>query len=152
MAHVPNMIEKTLRYPGCVEYLKVLKSSNFFSYEKIEVNGTMIRPIDVTAKLLFPKWEMKPGDKDFTVMRIIIKGTEGREDVTYQYNLLDRYQDDTISMARTTGFTCTAVANLVLDGKYNRVGISPPEYLGEHFEFVKSYLEARNVKYKIKRN
>ena len=112
----------------------------------------MIRPIDVTAKLLFPKWEMKPGDKDFTVMRIIIKGTEGREDVTYQYNLLDRYQDDTISMARTTGFTCTAVANLVLDGKYNRVGISPPEYLGEHFEFVKSYLEARNVKYKIKRN
>tara|TARA_B100000902_G_C27272271_1_gene896924 strand:- start:222 stop:1325 length:1104 start_codon:yes stop_codon:yes gene_type:complete len=152
MSHVPNMIEKTLRYPGCVEYLKVLKSSNFFSYEKIEVNGTMIRPIDVTAKLLFPKWEMKPGDKDFTVMRIIIKGTEGREDVTYQYNLLDRYQDDTISMARTTGFTCTAVANLVLDGKYNRVGISPPEYLGEHFEFVKSYLEARNVKYKIKRN
>ena len=95
---------------------------------------------------------MKPGDKDFTVMRIIIKGTEEGEEVTYQYNLLDRYQDDTISMARTTGFTCTAVANLVLDGKYNRVGISPPEYLGKHFEFVKSYLEARNVKYKIKRN
>ena len=23
MSHVPNMIEKTLRYPGCVEYLKV---------------------------------------------------------------------------------------------------------------------------------
>tara|TARA_B100000965_G_C19534740_1_gene732799 strand:- start:136 stop:1239 length:1104 start_codon:yes stop_codon:yes gene_type:complete len=152
MSHVPNMIEKTLRYPGCVEYLKVLRSSNFFSYKEIEVNGTMIRPIDVTAKLLFPKWEMKPGDKDFTVMRIIIKGTEEGEEVTYQYNLLDRYQDDTISMARTTGFTCTAVANLVLDGKYNRVGISPPEYLGKHFEFVKSYLEARNVKYKIKRN
>lgn len=152
MPHVPNMIEKTLRYPGCVEYLKVLRASNFFSYEKIELNGTMIRPIDVTAKLLFPKWEMKPGDKDFTVMRIIIKGKEKGKNVTYQYNLLDRYLDDTISMARTTGFTCTAVANLVLDGTYKNVGISPPEYLGKHFDFVKTYLKLRNVKYKLKKS
>jgi saccharopine dehydrogenase-like NADP-dependent oxidoreductase len=152
MAHVPNMIEKTLRYPGCVEYLKVLRASNFFSYEEIELNGTMIRPIDITAKLLFPKWEMKQGDKDFTVMRITIKGKQKGKEVAYQYNLLDRYQDDTISMARTTGFTCTAVANLVLNSTYNRIGISPPEYLGRHFEFVKTYLEARNVKYNVKRN
>ena len=39
MKHVPNMIEKTLRYPGCVEYLKVLRESGFFSYDEIEVNG-----------------------------------------------------------------------------------------------------------------
>ena len=127
MPHIPNMIEKTLRYPGCVEYLKVLRESGFFSYDKIEVDGKMIRPIDVTAKLLFPIWEMKEGDKDFTIMRIIIKGTENGNEVTYQYNLLDRYKDDTISMARTTGFTCTAVANLVVNGDYKRIGISPPE-------------------------
>ncbi len=152
MAHVPNMIEKTLRYPGCVEYLKVLRASGFFSYEKVEVNGTMIRPVDMTAKLLFPKWEMKPGDKDFTIMRIIIKGTENGKEVSYQYNLLDRYQDDTISMARATGFTCTAVANLVINGAYTRIGISPPEYLGGHFEFVKTYLEKRGVKYNVKKS
>jgi len=149
MAHVPNMIEKTLRYPGCVEYLKVLRASGFFSYDEVEINGTMIRPVDMTAKLLFPKWEMKKGDKDFTVMRIIMKGAENGEVVTYQYNLLDRFQDDTISMARTTGFTCTAVANLVVNGEYDRVGISPPEYLGGHFEFVRNYLEERGVQYKV---
>jgi lysine 6-dehydrogenase len=152
MAHVPNMIEKTLRYPGCVEYLKVLRASGFFSYEKVEVNGTMIRPVDMTAKLLFPKWEMKPGDKDFTVMRIILRGTENGKEVSYQYNLLDRYQNDTISMARTTGFTCTAVANLVINGAYSRIGISPPEYLGGHFEFIKTYLEKRGVKYNVKKS
>ena len=70
--------------------------------------------------------------------------------VCYQYNLLDRFQDGTISMARTTGFTCTAVANLVLNRNYKRIGISPPEYLGEHFNFVKGYLEKRGVNYKIK--
>ena len=152
MDHVPNMIEKTLRYPGCVEYLKVLRESGFFSYDEVEVNGNMIRPIDVTSKLLFPKWEMKEGDKDFTVMRIIMKGTENGDEVTYQYNLLDRFQDGTISMARTTGFTCTAVANLVVNGDYKRIGISPPEYLGEHFNFVKNYLEERGVNYKVKKN
>tara|TARA_B100001758_G_scaffold247959_1_gene269196 strand:+ start:22511 stop:23617 length:1107 start_codon:yes stop_codon:yes gene_type:complete len=152
MPHIPNMIEKTLRYPGCVEYLKVLRESGFFSYDEIEVNGQMIRPIDVTSKLLFPKWEMKEGDKDFTIMRIIIKGIEDNKDVIYQYNLLDRFQDETISMARTTGFTCTAVANLVLKGEYTRVGISPPEYLGEHYKFVRDYLAERGVHYKVKKN
>ena len=149
MPHIPNMIEKTLRYPGCVEYLKVLRESGFFSYNEIEVEGNKVRPIDVTSKLLFPKWEMKPGDKDFTIMRIIINGIEDMQEVTYQYNLLDRFQDDTISMARTTGFTCTAVANLVVDGSYKRIGISPPEYLGEHFKFVKEYLQNRGVHYKV---
>jgi saccharopine dehydrogenase-like NADP-dependent oxidoreductase len=152
MSHVPNMIEKTLRYPGCVEYLKVLRASGFFSYDEVEVNGTMIRPVDMTSKLLFPKWKMKDGDRDFTVMRIVIDGLENNEKVTYQYNLLDRYKDGINSMSRTTGFTCTAVANLVLNGDYKRIGISPPEYLGEHFNFVKNYLEERGVNYKVKKN
>ena len=151
MPHIPNMIEKTLRYPGCIEYLKVLRESGFFSYEEIDVKGKKIRPIDLTSKLLFPKWEMKNGDKDFTIMRIIIKGIENGSKVTYEYNLYDKYQQNTISMARTTGFTCTAVANLIVEKKYDRVGISPPEYLGNHFIEVKKYLEERNVNYNIEK-
>ena len=148
MNHVPNMIEKTLRYPGCVEYIKVLRSSGFFSYDEIEVNGNKVRPIDLTSKLLFPKWEMKDGDEDYTVMRIKIKGEEEKHKVCYTYNLLDSYKEDTISMARTTGFTCSAVSNLVLENKYNKVGISPPEYLGGHHEFINNYLKERGVIYR----
>ena len=54
-------------------------------------------------------------------------------------------------MARTTGFTCTAVANLILDEKYNHIGISPPEYLGLHFNYINKYLQERNVNYKFKK-
>jgi lysine 6-dehydrogenase len=151
MPHIPNMIEKTLRYPGCIEYIKVLRESGFFSYDEIEINNTKIRPIDLTSKLLFPKWEMKKGDRDFTIMRIIIKGKEKEKETTYEYNLLDRYEENTISMARTTGFTCTAVANLILDGKYNKIGISPPEYLGNHFHYIENYLHNRNINYKVKK-
>ena len=149
MSHVPNMIEKTLRYPGCVEYLKVLRECGYFSYEQIDIGGAKIRPIDLTAKLLFPKWQMKDGDEDFTVMRIKISGIEKGEKVTYTYSLLDRFQNDTISMARTTGFTCTSVANLILENKFTKVGISPPEYLGDHYEFISNYLKKRSVIYEV---
>jgi len=148
MSHVPNMIEKTLRYPGCVEYIKVLRSSGFFSYDEIEVNGNKVRPIDLTSKLLFPKWKMKDGDEDYTVMRIRIKGEEENNKVCYTYNLLDSYKENTISMARTTGFTCSAVSNLVLENKYNKTGISPPEYLGGFHEFINNYLKERGVIYR----
>ena len=151
MGHIPNMIEKTLRYPGCVEYLKVLRESGFFSYEEIEVNGTKIRPIDLTSKLLFPKWKMKEGDEDYTVMRIKINGIEDGQKVCYTYNLMDSFTDNTISMARTTGFTCTAVVNLVLEKKYNKIGISPPEFLGTHYDEVNEYLKERGVIYKMKK-
>ena len=82
-------------------------------------------------------------------MRIILKGLEKEKHVQYQYNLLDRFQDDTISMARTTGYTCTAVANLVIEKKYTQTGISPPEYLGKHYNYIKNYLAKRGVEYKI---
>ena len=152
MSHVPNMIEKTLRYPGCVEYLKVLRECGYFSYEPVEINGAKVRPIDLTAKLLFPKWQMKEGDEDFTVMRIKISGTENNKQVEYTYTLLDRFKNNTISMARTTGFTCTSVANLVLENKFTKIGISPPEFLGDHFHYINDYLKERDVIYKVSKN
>lgn len=157
MSHIPDMIEKNLRYPGCIEYLRVLRAGGFFSYDEIEVNGQRIRPIDVTAKLLFPQWKLKPGEEDFTVMRIIIEGEEGGKPVSYTYMLTDRFDraTNTISMARTTGYTCTAVAHLVLNGSFTKHGINPPEYVGQHagcFEFVKNYLEERGVVYSISKS
>jgi lysine 6-dehydrogenase len=151
---IPNMIEKTLRYPGCIEYLRVLRESGFFSYEEIEVKGVKVRPIDLTAKLLFPKWKLKPGEEEFTVMRIRVDGEENGKQKSYEYSVLDRTDKatGTISMARTTGYTCTAAVNLVIDKKFDRKGISPPEYLGEeeeNFRFVFSYLADRGVVYKI---
>jgi lysine 6-dehydrogenase len=148
---IPNMIEKTLRYPGCIEYLRVLRESGFFSFEEIDVDGKKIRPIDLTSRLLFPKWQLKTGEEDFTVMRVTITGS-GKK-ITYE--LFDRFDQktNTISMARTTGYTCTGVANLMLEGNFNRKGICPPEYVGEseeNFRFLLTYLKERNVDYRIK--
>jgi lysine 6-dehydrogenase len=154
MPDVPNMIEKTLRYPGTIEYLRVLRESGFFSYEEVDVKGVKIRPIDVTARLLFPKWKLKPGEEEFTVMRIKVSGEENGKYKSYEYSVLDRTEKvtGTLSMARTTGYTCTAVAQLILDGAFGRIGICPPEYVGEkesNFRSIFQYLKDRNVSYKI---
>jgi lysine 6-dehydrogenase len=83
-------------------------------------------------------------------MRLVISGEEEREPVTYTYDLYDEYDPATgaLSMARTTGYTCTAVARLVLEGGYSRKGISPPEFVGctdGCWERVEKYLEERGV-------
>jgi lysine 6-dehydrogenase len=154
MPHIPDMIEKTLRYPGCVEYLRVLRAAGFFSYDEVEVNGQKIRPIDLTSKLLFPKWKLKPGEEDFTIMRIVIEGEENGKPATYTYHLLDKYDraTSTISMARTTGYTCNAVVHLLLQNNFNRKGINPPEFVGDEqgcYDFALQYLQDRGVRYAI---
>jgi lysine 6-dehydrogenase len=155
MQGIPDMIEKTLRYPGCIEYLRVLREAGFFSYEPVNINGVDIRPIDVTAKLLFPRWKLKPGEEEFTVMRIRVEGEENGIPRKYEYSLLDKTDKTTgtLSMARTTGFTCTAVANLVCSGAYARKGISPPEFVGVeegNFLHIMEYLKNRGVTYAIR--
>lgn len=155
MAHIPNMIEKTLRYPGCIEYLRVLRESGFFSYDEIEVKGVRVRPIDVAAKLLFPKWKLKKEEEEFTVMRIRVEGEVQGAEKIYEYNLLDRTDKSTqtLSMARTTGYTCTAAVHLLSSGQFIRKGICPPEFLGEdeeNFRKIMAHLKARGVHYDVR--
>ena len=151
---IPNMIEKTLRYPGTVKYIKVLRETGFFSNDPLLVNGKQVRPLDVTAKLLFPVWELKKGEEDYTMLRVIIKGKENGADKRYTYNLFDRFdkETNTTSMARTTGYTCTAIAKLFSKGKITHKGICPPEFIGvekENFEFILDYLTERGVQYNV---
>lgn len=151
---IPNMIEKTLRYPGTVKYIKVLRETGFFSNEPLLVNGKQVRPMDVTAKLLFPVWELKKDEEDYTMLRVIIKGKENGVDKKYTYNLFDRFDKEThtTSMARTTGYACTAITNLFINGMIKQKGICPPEFISvdeKNFKFVLDYLIERGVQYNI---
>jgi len=149
---IPDMIEKTMRYPGTIDYLKVLRETGFFSYDPVKIDNKEIRPIDLTAKLLFPIWKQENGDADITVMRITMKGIAGGKRTEITYNLYDTYdfERDISSMARTTGYTCTAVASLIMDQKYEQPGINPPEFLGRKaadYAYILNYLKDRKVIY-----
>ncbi|MFN2110140.1 MAG: saccharopine dehydrogenase family protein, partial [Anaerolineae bacterium] len=47
----PFMKEKTLRYPGHINLMRVFRESGFFDAEPLDVGGVAIRPIDLTSKL-----------------------------------------------------------------------------------------------------
>jgi len=150
---VPNMKEKTLRYPGHIEKMAVLRETGFFDTQEVTIKGTRIRPLDFTAEILFPKWKLKEGEADITVMKIIVEGIRDQKALSISYDLFDRYDDRTgiHSMARTTGYTATTVARMITQGLFQRKGISAPEHIGENTRCVKfllSGLAERGVVYR----
>lgn len=154
MPHIKNMKEKTLRYPGHVEYVKVLKESGFFNTKEIEINGNKVSPLDFTSKVLFNEWKLGETEEEITVMRIMVKG-ENADGKTEEivYTLHDEYCRDTntSSMARTTGYTAAAAVNLFLEEKFVEKGVFPPELVGKHeecFHYFLNYLQERNIHYK----
>ena len=154
MNHIPNMREKTLRYPGHINIIRALKETGFLDSEAVTVNGTAISPIDFTSHILFNAWKLDDGDEEFTVMRIIIRGTEDHVSREIIYELYDEYDPvgKTSSMARTTGYTATGTAEMILGGIFTERGVFPPELVGRHqecFDFIIRYLGERNVNYQV---
>ena len=126
------MKEKTLRYPGHANLMRVFAESGFFDNTPIEINGQSIRPMALTSKLFFDKWKLEEGEEDFTVMKVIMEGQKEEKTYRYTYDLLDHYDQKTrtTSMARATGYTCTIVARQLAGGCFSRKGICPPEFIG----------------------
>ena len=150
---IPNMKEKTLRYPGHIEKIALLKESGFFGTDPIEINGVKLRPLDLTAKLLFPLWQLKADDVDITIMKIVVAGIKAGEGTRITWDLFDRYDPATRihSMARTTGYTATTVCRLIRTGRFSQKGVIAPESIGRDeacMDFILNGLAERGVVYR----
>jgi lysine 6-dehydrogenase len=124
-----------------------------FPKKEITVDGKKIKPVDVAAKLLLPAWQLEEGEEEYTVMRVTIQGVKNAKAHKIVYDLYDTYspETNTSSMARTTGYTCTGAAQLLLSGRFTGKGIIAPEMLGANgscFQFLLKHLKERNVFYK----
>ncbi len=150
MKHIPDMKEKTLRYPGHIAFIQSLMQAGFFSETPIQVKGNMVTPLEVTSAILLKQWKLAADEAEFTIMKIIIKG-EGK---TINYLLYDEYDTatQTSSMSRTTGYACNAFANMIANKLFDKKGVFPPELVGDNvvcFDFVMNYLKERGVNYKL---
>jgi saccharopine dehydrogenase-like NADP-dependent oxidoreductase len=145
---VPNIREKTLRYPGHIDLMFMLKQIGFFDESKLK--QCQVSPLDFTSELLFDQWKLEPTDKEFTVMRITVKGRIMGQEEKHIWNLFDEGDSLNSSMARTTGYACTAAVHLLNDGLYTGKGIIPPEHVGANkacFDFLLAYQATRGIKY-----
>ena len=150
-----NMKEKTLRYPGYANKVKLLADNGFFEKEKIDINGQKVSPLEVTARLLFRQWKLEKEEADITVMRIIVEGEKDGKNIRYQYDLHDEYDPASgiHSMARTTGYSAAMAVRLMAEGHFRETGITVPEMLGKnenHVLFILEGLKDRNIIYREK--
>jgi saccharopine dehydrogenase-like NADP-dependent oxidoreductase len=157
---VPMMVEKTMRYPGHIELMRVLRHIGLFSQEPIEVPGAdggkvRVRPLDVISTLMFPQWTYAKGEEDMTIMRITAEGEKSgvREKLTW--DLSDVYDKATqaTSMSRTTAFPCTIMARKVMSGEFRKPGVNPPEFIGMQagmLDSVMTELRNRGIRYEFR--
>lgn len=149
MSHIPNMKEKTLRYPGHIALIQDLIKAGFLDTNKIKINGQLISPIEFTSALLFNQWKLGEAEEEFTLMKITLQ--DAKKIISYTlYDEFDK-KTNTSSMSRTTGYTCTAALSLLIDKLFINHGVFPPELIGKHqqcFEFIMQYLDQRNIHYK----
>lgn len=157
----PTLVEKTLRYPGHAAMMRSFRDAGLFDQEPVQVraaDGThvRVRPLDVTSRVLFPKWAYAEGEADATYMRVIAEGLshEGTP-VRHRWDLYDEFDPRTgfPSMSRVTAFPCTAFLRMIVDGTFSGArgvrGVLPPESVVTEAIGARlmAEMEARNVRY-----
>ena len=144
---IPNMIEKTLRYSGHIQKIIEMRDDGLFNPDVIEE----------TAQSLINEWVPKKTDYDQTIVRLEFKGMKNGNEVSKKYDLLDYYDEENniTSMARTTGYTCSAVAHAILSGDFSKKGVFTMESFADDKNLVQqilNYLSVRNINFSTEIN
>ena len=145
-----NMGEYTVRYKGHTEKMKLLRDASFFSKEVINIKGKEISSFDFSTALLSKVLQFTETDKDITLLKIILEGEHNNRYKKVIYEMIDEYDNltNTHSMARTTGFMAAMCVRLLVNNKFDKKGIFPPELFGQNetiYNYVMSGLEDRNI-------
>ena len=144
---IPNMVEKTIRFPGHIQKIIEMRDDGLFNSDKVKE----------TAKSLINAWVPEKTDYDQTIMRLEFKGMKHGKEVSKKYDLLDFYDEENniTSMARTTGYTCSAVAHAILSGNFSKKGVFNMESFANYKNLVQqilNYLSERNINLKSETN
>ncbi|MCA9783952.1 MAG: saccharopine dehydrogenase NADP-binding domain-containing protein [Candidatus Cloacimonetes bacterium] len=146
---VPEMVEKTLRWPGHYDAIRLLRDGGFLDTTPLPGMPGGPTPLELSARLLLPQWKLEPGEAELTVMRVDVQGHDERGPLLHRWDLDDRTTAAGVSsMARTTGYTCTATLRALAEGLYDVPGISPPETVARNaraFERILALLAERDV-------
>ena len=139
--NVNEMWEKTFRYPGHVEKIKLLKALGWFDEKPVKIGNLDVVPRDIAARLLERKLK-RPEIPDIVAMLIEVEGLKGNKRIRYTYHLFDKYdkKHNVTSMARTTAYTASVIAQLATRKAIVEKGVIPPEKLGMKNQIYRRFL------------
>ncbi len=151
---IPSIVERTLRYPGHIDEMRAMKAAGDFDKTLVDAGGGNMRTrVSITAEKLEPELRLKSGEKDITIMRVSVTGQLDGQEVTFAWDLYDEHDGTNHSMARTTGYSATMAARMLLQGGFDiGPGVVLPEILGANhpaaIDFMLRGLATRGVVYK----
>ncbi|MCM3757283.1 saccharopine dehydrogenase NADP-binding domain-containing protein [Sporosarcina aquimarina] len=142
---VRNLTEKTVRYPGHWEKMKVLGELGFLDNKSIEIEGVITTPVKISEKILAPKM-VGESVEDVTVVRVEVKGTKEGKSRNYTWEMVDVYDHERniSSMAKTTALPAAIAAKWIAEKKILETGVVPIESIivNERFDpFVEELKE-----------
>ncbi len=122
---VEEKIASTFKFSLQGEEMKRLRWSGLFTDEKVGLDkGT---PAQVLEHILYKKWKLKSGDKDFIVMWHCFRYELGGKQKEIQAYLTATGDDETnTAMAKTVGLPLAISAKLLLLGKIKSRGVVIP--------------------------
>ncbi len=147
-----NMWEKTLRYQGHAEKIKLIRELGLLKREPIASIG--ISPWEFMRKF----WEENLSffeEKDLVLLRIKVDGRKDATKILHTYEIIDYFDEkrNITAMGRTTAYTAFAIIKLMIENRIDKKGVIPPETLGmdkELFGEIKQILEEKNIRIKEK--
>jgi lysine 6-dehydrogenase len=145
-----NMWEKTLRYLGHAEKIKLIKKLGLLKKEPIK--SINMSPWEFMVRF----WEENLSffeEKDFVLMRIKVSGRKGSKKYLHTYELIDYFdeQRNQTAMGRSTAYTAFAVIKLIIENRIDAKGVIPPEILGMDknlFEEIIQTLKDKDIEIK----
>jgi len=130
LKHVREMTRWTVRWPGHCELWSKLLKMKLLSDEPTEIaDGTYTTPRQFMIKHMAPQLQYKKGEGDLAVLKVEFVGEKNGELRRLVFDLVDLYDPKTgvSAMARTTGYTCSIVSQMVGSGQIKEKGVLAPE-------------------------
>ncbi len=148
-SNVSNMVEYTVRYPGHVETLRILRRLGLLDSGSVGIRGCSLEPRELLAHLLE---ERLPKTKDRVILVVEVKGVKSSTIVKRSYILDEMLESE---YAPTTLALLTSAihsfATVIASEGFGHPGVVKPEELGMDdsvFGRLLSYLKTLGVSLK----
>jgi len=148
--YLKEFAEKTVRWPGHWQGIKVLKECGMLDLQPVETREQKIAPREFLLAVIEPRLRPLPGDTDVCVMWNTVVGTKNGKRTQINYYLWDEadIKNGISSMARVTGFSSAIAALFIGRGLIAQKGIVPPEdgITGELYQMYMDELDKRDIR------
>lgn len=146
LGKVENLVERTVRYPGHWEKMKVLSELGFLDEDLIPIHDITVSPKLFAEKILASKM-LGHSIEDVTVLRVEVSGVKKNIATKHTWEMVDLYDNvrKITSMAKTTAIPALLVAQWISSKKITETGVIPIENLIIRERFQPFLTEMRNL-------